>query len=187
MNQDYSLGPCYGAPDYPLLRHVVEDLRPEGYALEFGVGSGASLVIIAEHMPVIGFDSFEGLPEPWFCYPKGSFAPDHPDTGWGGGLPIIMNSRLVTGWFADTLPTFDFPDPIGLIHIDCDLYSSTKTILEHVPLQPGCYVVFDEYWGPIGVELDEGRAWHEFADKTGIEWTVIGNSKPNMSWAIEIQ
>ena len=191
--QDYSLGPVYNPikdrRDYPLLRHVVQDLHPAGWALEFGVANGTSLAIIAEHMPVVGFDSFEGLPEDWRDYPKGSFAPTHPLTGWDTGLPPdIPNSRLVIGLFADTLPGFDFTtvQPLGLVHCDADLYSSTKTVLDHVGphLTPGCFVVFDEFWGLDGKEIDEGRAWREFAEHAAITWTVIGNSvRP---WAIQI-
>ncbi|SIN50927.1 Bacteriophage protein [Mycobacteroides abscessus subsp. bolletii] len=46
-------------------------------------------------MPVIGFDSFTGLPEDWReGFPEGSFA--HKP-------PAINNTRLVIGRYADTL------------------------------------------------------------------------------------
>lgn len=196
MTQDYSLGPVFGTtderPDYPLLRHVVQDLQPTGTALEFGVARGTSLAIIAAHMPVIGWDGFQGLPEPWLEYPKGAFSPNDPDTGWTNEwvpeIPVVANSRLVIGWFADTLPTFDFAavEPLALVHIDCDLYSSAKTVIDHVGphLKPGCYVVFDEFFDHDGAPMDECRAWQEFASATGITWRVIGNSE--RPWAIQI-
>lgn len=76
--QDYQLGPYFPpAEHYSLLRHVV-GLRPSGVALEFGVGKGESTRIIAEHMPVIGFDSFTGLPEDWRDgFPKGRSRINH--------------------------------------------------------------------------------------------------------------
>ena len=72
--QDYSLGPRIAADDRGLLAHIL-GLRPHGTALEFGVGEGHTLRMIAQQMPVIGFDSFTGLPEDWRPeYPKGAFA-----------------------------------------------------------------------------------------------------------------
>ena len=41
--------------------------------------------------------------------------------------------------------------PIRLLHIDCDLYSSTKDVFDQVydRLVKGTVIIFDEYWnGP---------------------------------------
>ncbi|OHU67410.1 hypothetical protein BKG87_22210 [Mycobacteroides chelonae] len=173
--QDYRLGPYFPPLEhYSLLRHVV-GLKPSGVALEFGVGKGESTRIMAEHMPVIGFDSFVGLPEDWReGFPKGSFA--HKP-------PAINNTRLVIGRYADTLPGFTFPD-CGLVHIDCDLYSSAATALEHLQLQSGTYVVFDEWHGYDGCEGHEMKAWREYVDRTAINWCVVGHS--HEAWAIRI-
>lgn len=179
--QDYGLGPAIvdtGKPYWPL-RHAV-DLQPAGTAVEFGVGPGTSTRIIAEHMPVVGFDSEQGLPEFWRPgYRKGSLKFE---------LPRISNATLVGGWFDDTLPGFDFGalGYIGLVHMDADLYSSTATALEHIGphLRPGCYLVFDEWHGYDGCEAHEQRAWREFADRTGIGWTVVGHGE--QQWVIRI-
>jgi predicted O-methyltransferase YrrM len=185
MTQDYSHGQYW--PDegisYPLLRHIVSELQPAGTALEFGVSNGSSLKIIAAHMPAVGFDSFAGLPEAWRDYPEGMFASEPPD---------VPNTQLVTGLFADTLPGFDFKavEPIGLVHMDCDLYSSTTTVLEHLRphIQPGCYIVLDNYWKfhPDGrQETDQvQQAWREFSDRTQPKWNVVGYS--DETWAIQI-
>lgn len=72
-------------------------------------------------MPVYGFDSFEGLPEPWYGkYGKGAFARV-------GLLEVPDNVTLVKGWFDDTLHGFlaEHPGPLAFLHVDCDLYSST--------------------------------------------------------------
>lgn len=177
--QDWSLGPDFETSEgFGCLRHVV-GLHPSGVALEFGVGSGQTTRIIADQMPVIGFDSFAGLPETWRRgYPKGSFArTTHPE---------VPNAKLVVGLFADTLPGFELPDHVGLVHIDCDLYSSTKTVLEHIApaLKPGTYVVFDEWHGYEGYEQHEQLAWREFAERTDIKWAVVGHS--DQGWAIRI-
>lgn len=178
---DYGLGPRIESHGhhYALLQHVL-DMRPRGIALEFGVGSGQSTRLIADSMPVIGFDSFQGLPEDWRDeYPKGSFACDPPP---------IAGAQLVVGLFADTLPEMLsrwFP-PIGLVHIDCDLYSSTATVFKHIgnKLPAGAYVVFDEYHGYEGCEDHEQRAWREFAERSAIAWTVVGHGFEQ--WAIQI-
>lgn len=181
--QDYSRGPHIEPFEhYALLRHTV-GLHPSGTALEFGVGPGQSTRIIANALPVVGFDSFTGLQEDWRPqYPKGSFANEP---------PAIPNTRLVIGLFEDTLPGFTFPEYVGLVHIDCDTYQATKTVLEHVGkhLQPGAYVVFDEFWdyddGPGSTWADhEHKAWHEYAAAAGVGWAVVASS--HEAWGIRI-
>src|SRR5262249_28322952 len=145
--------PCHPL-DY-VLGHV--PLEP-GLILECGVFEGASITKIAKRYPdrtVFGFDSFEGLPEDWVrahdYYPKGFF-------GTNGELPAVpSNVRLVKGWFADTLPKFREDNEgrkISLLHVDCDLYSSTKCIFDHLgPLfQGGMILVFDELVNYPGFE-----------------------------------
>ena len=181
--QNWDLGPYFEPFEhYALLRHVVG--LASGTALEFGVASGVSTGIIAERMPLIGFDSFSGLPEHWRPdFRAGTFAQPPPE---------VPNCQLVVGWFEDTVPGFAVPDDVGLLHIDCDLYSSTKTVLDHVGphLKPGTYIVFDEFWhyddGPGASWMDhEYRAWKEYADRTGAYWDVIGHS--HEAWAIKLK
>lgn len=131
-------------------------------------------------MPLIGFDSARGLPENWRPdYPKGSLA---------FPLPSIDNTTMVRGWFERTLPEFDFAELgyIGLVHFDADLYSSTAIALSCIGpyLQSGTYCVFDEWAGYPGCEDHEQRAWREFADRTGVDWTVVGHC--NEVWGIRI-
>lgn len=179
--QDYSLGPeiVNTGKDYYALRHAV-DMQPSGTAIEFGVGRGMSTHVMAEHMPVVGFDSGKGLPEDW--------RPEYPKRSLAFGIPKVENATVVEGWFADTLPGFDFDSLgyIGLVHMDADLYSSTATALKYVGpyLRPGCYVVFDEWHGYPGAEGHEQRAWQEFAEDTGIGWTVVGHGI--QQWVIRI-
>lgn len=177
--QDYSLGPELPYAAYGVLSSVL-DLKPSGVAVEFGVGEGKSARIIADRMPVFGFEGGVGLPEDWRPdYPKGSLAWD---------IPEIPNVSIEVGMFEDTIHKFDFDalGSIGLVHFDADLYSSTKEALTYIGpyLRPGCYVVFDEFHGYPGSEDHERRAWEEFADESGIEWTVIGHG--DQQWAIRI-
>jgi Macrocin-O-methyltransferase (TylF) len=54
---------------------------------------------------------------------------------------------FVKGWFDDTLPSFQPPENDQLIiKIDCDLSSSTATVLQRIEpwLVPGSLLYFDE-------------------------------------------
>lgn len=183
-DRDYGLGPEISGDraSFPLLRHVIDHLKPEGTAVEFGVADGTSLGMIAAHMPAVGFDSFQGLPEQWCEFPAGSRACE---------APTVDNAQIVTGYFADTLPSFDFSalGTIGLVHFDADLYSSTKTALEYVGpyLESGTICVFDE-WHRAHPETDshEPRAWREYLDtRPKLGWTVIGHDTE--AWAIRLE
>lgn len=175
--------------DYRTLRDVIQQNGPQGWAIEFGVYSGYSLSIIAEHMPVIGLDSFEGLPEDWRPgFPKGKFA-----VGVGKNQPAVLvppfNSMLVHGWFKDTVPGLverGLP-PIGLVHIDCDLYSSTVTALEGVfPfISVGTYVVFDEYHGYPGSEQHEEKAWKEFCARHMVLASTVAEGEQERAFVIQ--
>jgi predicted O-methyltransferase YrrM len=172
----------YVAPARPYapLEYVLDTYKPRGTALEFGVGSGQSTGIIAAHMPVVGFDSFKGLPEDWRPgYPKGMFRYNK---------PTIPNARLIVGLYADTLPCFDFRQyDIGLVHIDCDLYSSTVTVLDWVGrwLKPGAIVVLDEYHGYPDAQSHEQRAWLEWVEQAGVAWTPIVHGIQELAVRIE--
>lgn len=169
--------------DYEVLRKALEEHQPEGWAVEFGVYSGYSLNIIAEKMPVIGFDSFEGLPEDWReGFPKGMFNDAILDA-----LPLAyMNTMLVKGWFEDTVPNFPFPN-LGLVHIDCDLYSSTKTALYGVLpyISKGTIIVFDEYHGYPGWENHEAKAWEEVVHEYNLRYTLLDKGEQELAVRID--
>jgi predicted O-methyltransferase YrrM len=170
--QKFNLGPWIKPkPHYALLAHILKQCPP-GTGLEFGVATGTSLRLIAAHMPVIGFGSPLGLPEDWRPgFPKGSFA---------CATPFIAGVQVIEGMFEDTLPGFDFDTvgPITLVHLDADLYSSTRTVLEHVGphLHPGCHVVMDEFRGYPAAEEHEARAWAEYVTQSGTRWEAVGHS-----------
>ena len=117
---------------WALLRFAAGEAPAEGLMLECGVADGASLRHLAGSMNARqfhGFDSFEGLPEAWSgtFEQKGKF-------GRGGTLPEVpSNVALHKGWFDQTLPAFlaAHADPIAFLHVDCDIYSSTVTVLQN--------------------------------------------------------
>jgi hypothetical protein len=139
---------------YSLLNHCIHLLPPDAIIHEYGVNDGDSLRYIAGQAPralITGFDSCEGLPEEWqrgngWVTPKGSYANDASKIGLPHGV------EFVPGWFEDTLPKYvaeskasGRPSP-ELMHIDCDIYSSTVTILETFKpvMKVGTIIVFDE-------------------------------------------
>lgn len=172
--------------DYAVLREVLRDhVDTQGWAAEFGVYTGYSLKIIADHMPVIGFDSFKGLPEDWRPgFPKGRFGPgDGPSLGVN--LLPPANAMIVPGWFCDTVPQFPFP-PLSLVHIDCDLYSSTDTALNGVLpyVGDGTVLVFDEFHGYPGAEHHEEKAFNEWVIANEVTAIKIAHGEQEAAFVI---
>lgn len=151
-------------------------LRTNGHILDLGVYKGGSTRELARIFPdqvIHGFDSFEGLPEDWAHAAKGAFGDVK------GNLPEMpANVRLYPGWFSDTLPLWlqeHQSSPISLLRIDCDIYSSTKTIFQ--VLKPlivnGTWIVFDELIGYRGFRHHELKAFNEFISDTGFEYDFV--------------
>jgi tetratricopeptide (TPR) repeat protein len=158
-----------------VLRDALKQMPEQGLIVECGVYWGRSLRIIAEHdikRQVHGFDSFQGLPETWKTgEPEGSY-------NTGGQQPeVLENVQLHTGWFEHTLPAFAAAqtEKLALLHIDCDLYSSTVTVLESLrPLiRVGTIIVLDDYIGFPGYEEHEFKALREFCDRHDIHYQYL--------------
>jgi tetratricopeptide (TPR) repeat protein len=152
---------------------AIEHAKLSGLVLEFGVYNGKSIRRIAERLTdtVHGFDSFEGIPESWNDEPSGSYSAE-------GVLPEVpSNVVLHQGWFDDTLPPFvsTHTEPIKLLHIDCDLYSSTKTVFNHLHQQivPGTVIVFDEFIGYKSWQQDEFKAFTEASSAYSWEYELL--------------
>lgn len=158
------------------LRYCLGQCRMDGLVLEFGVRYGLSLRLIAKETgdPVYGFDSFEGLPERWHNEPKGSYTTH-------GELPEVPpNVQLHAGWFDKTLPTFvaEHEGPVRFLHVDCDLYSSAKTIFDHLGdrIIPGTVIVFDDYLMNETWRNDEFKAFQEACEEYRWEYEYIAFS-----------
>lgn len=180
-------------PTVPTFAHSEETLKyaltlvPEkGMALEFGVYSGSTLRIITEARvasDVYGFDSFQGLPEAWRPnIPAGAFhVAEKPD---------VPGAELVVGWFDDSLPPFmaEHSGPVTFLHVDCDLYSSTVTVLDHVGprLVAGSVVVFDEYWNYPGWLDHEHKAWMEYVERTGTKFEYVSYTSNDEQVAVRV-
>lgn len=176
-------------------RYCIDQIgNKEGLWVEFGVKFGRStneLVNIKKEKypdsknPLYGFDSFIGLPE---------------NTMWGkigrlsteGKIPDIDGTKFYKGWFKDTIPTFNHnhSESLALLHIDCDIYSSTVDVLEGVKdkIVKGTVILFDdilsysqikEKW--VGKE-HEYKAFMEFVKKYEVKYKWLA-SVPNASQA----
>ena len=161
---------------YALHRLALDHAPASGLLLEFGVKKGGSIGDIAAmtERTVHGFDSFEGLPEDWAGTPmrRGKFST-------GGKLPnVSANVRLHPGLFEDSLPLFieSHADPLAFMHVDCDLYSSTKTIFAMLApyIVVGSVIVFDEYFNYPNWREHEFRAFHEFVETHGVAYDYLG-------------
>lgn len=171
-----------------LLDFAVAAAPRAGFVAEFGVNTGGSINHLAKRLAgqsVHGFDSFEGLPENWSGnnFVKGEFAR-------GGRLPKVRpNVRLHRGWFEETLPAFlaTEPGPAALLHVDCDLYSSTRTILDVLTpaIVPGTVIVFDEYFNYPGWRRHEHHAFTEFLAATGRRARYLGYAYRQIAIAME--
>lgn len=161
---------------------------PQGAVLEFGVADGGSITQIASaHKGTVhGFDSFEGLPEDWAGHTEAAGA-----FGRGGALPKVpQNVELHKGWFTDTIPAWKekHADKIGFLHIDCDIYSSTRDVLALMRdrLQAGTIIKFDEYFNYPNWQRHEFRAWQEFVKEHGVEYRYIAFTALHGRVAVEI-
>ncbi|WP_109014586.1 tetratricopeptide repeat protein [Novimethylophilus kurashikiensis] len=154
-------------------RLCIEAAKVNGLILEFGVRHGNTIRQIAKlvNQQVHGFDSFEGLPEVWHHEPKGSYTTK-------GVIPQVpANVELHVGWFEDTLSKFleTHPGPVRFVNVDCDIYSSTKTVLDALAprIVPGTVLVFDEYIGNEHWREDEFKAFQEAVQNYGWKYEYI--------------
>ena len=169
----------------PPLQHVFENMKLQHKEntlwLEFGVATGQTINYISQFTKgdVFGFDSFEGLPEFWKSgCEKGTFS--------SNGIPPLVNDnvKLIQGWFNETLPGFvqtqleNTGKKISFIHIDCDLYSSTKSILDHLKnyIDKDCIIIFDELVNYHTYDGDTGelKAFYEFILENNVKYNWIG-------------
>ena len=196
LEQWIALDPIYvGKPtsaDYKqsIHRHLIESakqIRIPGHWCEFGVREGRSLKWLIDQYPdqvIHAFDSWEGLPEEWnhgtgtvdnmSCDP-----PEVPD-----------HIQLHKGWFKDTVPAWkqEHKGPIGFLHMDADIYSSTKEVLTSLNDQivPGTVITFDEFCNfRLSGKMSK---WQDHEFRALVEWLdeFDREIKPlNRNWAYQ--
>jgi hypothetical protein len=168
--------------------HALSAVEIDGSFAEFGVYTGGSMNLIARTMPdkqIHGFDTFTGLPEAWggFTFTKGAF-------DMGGRLPRVQsNVTLHKGRFDETLPKWkdEHPGPIAFMHVDCDLFSSTKTIFDLLNdrIVRGTVILFDEYFNYPNWENGEYLAFQQFTTNYQRAYRYLGYSRQQVAVVVE--
>jgi O-methyltransferase len=159
--------------------------RIEGDYFEFGCHSGYGLSIFhrlirskkLDQMRIFAFDSFDGFPtitgpDNYHNFKKGMLNFSYEDF-----LKVLTVNRMkdvipIKGYFDDVL-TYELQNQYeikyaAIVFIDCDLYSSTKVVLDFIKntLQTGTIVIFDDYWLFRGDQAEGGqKALSEFQEK----------------------
>ena len=175
MDDMFQVSFDYMKENYPLIN---------GLMLEFGVFDGKSINRIADHWPdrqIYGFDSFEGLPEDWDLGSK--IYRKHTKWHLKGSLPEVRNNvHLIKGFFDVSLPIWweEHRSAIAFLHVDCDLYSSTKTVFETLnnEIHPGTIIRLDdlidfrefESYAGKGSDISKYTTWREHEWKGFMEW-----------------
>jgi O-methyltransferase len=166
-----------------------EDLfaEPIDY-FEFGVAGGYSFKWWLEKNKVhtsrfFGFDTFEGLPEKWGAFEKGSMA-------YAMDSLQISDTRasLHKGLFQETLiPFLDKYDNRNrkLVHIDSDLFSSALVVMTQLYrfLKPGDILLFDEF----AVPQHEFLAFKLFTESFYVDYEVIGAANNYLFLAVMVK
>lgn len=173
----------------PVLIKAIEYFEKSGEKnfgdyFEFGVFNGTSITLMYKILQeakidqprLFGFDSFEGLPEEaahhddGFWYP-GQFKCDFDftkETLEKNGVDM-NRTHLIKGFYSDTL-TSDLIskykiNKVGIIMVDCDLYTSAREALDFCAPLIGdrAIIIFDD-WGTVLAEknLGEKKAFTEF-------------------------
>lgn len=155
--------------------------------LEFGVSSGASFKYWLNknknpETVFYGFDTFEGLPEDFGPFGKGTMA------NTIESLEITdTRARFYKGLFQDTLVPFldSFPNnKRKLIHLDADIFSATLYALSqlHRFLKKGDIIMFDE----LAVPTHEYMALEIYTKCFYPEYEVIAAANNYMFVAIKV-
>ncbi len=162
------------------LYRIGAKLAPTNTWAEFGVGAGRSSRMLAQLLDDSGifflFDSWEGIPDDWVLSPS---CTDHAGEYCFPKWETNDNRmRFIDGWYNETLP-FDFQEQIGLVNIDCDVYSSTHTVLTGITewIGRGTVLIFDELLGYQNYAQHEYRALTEWLEKTGNDIGWIGKER----------
>ena len=87
--------------------------------------------------------------------------------------------ETVKGFYSESLPKVDFPKGLALVHLDCDLYHSTKDVLQNLfsknIINKGSVILFDDYnCNAADPNLGQRRAWRETVEEFDIDYEDQG-------------
>ncbi len=182
------------------LNHAFHEARGQkilnrSHYLEFGLYRGFSFwyaqqlagQLGADDMHFFGFDSFSGLPPIEGRDRDGDFR----ERQYRAGLEEVKSNLthhgvdwertvLIPGFYGDTLPgktpTLYGVETCSVCVVDCDLYESTRQVLDFVEPSLGrcSYMIFDDWNCYDGdPERGERKAFAEFVEKYDIEATPL--------------
>lgn len=178
----------------PAFRYNMELARSfrhvPGVIVECGVWRGgmsaALATVLGPERTYYLFDSFEGLPAPkevdgtkakaWSQLKPGdeyfydNCRAQQETAAEAMRLAGVNKPHLVKGWFENTLPNFQPPEPIAILRLDGDWYDSTMCCLTNLydKVAPGGLVMIDDY------HIWEGctRAVHDFLSQRKLKEPV---------------
>lgn len=193
-------------------RYAYEHMGP-GLCLEFGVGMGHSfcwqalqMQDWAEGCTLIGFDSFEGLPQEtegvWaperhgkgcFCYPMEVLKEHMEGCGLSWDCPRF---KRVKGFYEETL-TVDLQQDLmaehllTFVNIDVDIHRSTIQALDFIRpmIRVGLPIYFDDWLAPIDVgkgadKWGEHLAWEQWSAANGVKAELGDTNNLNQRYLV---
>lgn len=162
----------------------------DGAIVEFGVAEGdwlSKLIDLSEeigmHRPILGFDSFQGLPAPSAkddldCWTEGQYAADYDSVCGRLRVRERENVKLYKGWFKDTLQLKEVQsiENVAFVRIDCDLFQPAVECLEFLTdrLSDGAILVFDDWTYDLG--KGETKAFRKWARSSGMSFDFLCNN-----------
>lgn len=164
--------------------HVLQ-LNRRGDYLEFGVYDGTSLKLAYReirlrklNMRLFGFDGFQGLPEADGAHRKGSCFCPRPllERNIRAAGVNINKITIIEGLYSQSLTqevrVQHQLNSAALVHINCDLYSSTCDVLTFIEdiVGPGTVILFDD-WRVFDEIVGEDQASQYGYQKAFAEWS----------------
>jgi hypothetical protein len=135
------------------------------------------------------FDSFEGFPETSTQIDADS--PHIQARVWHAGEPRggrpedvhrrcaayigDQRTKVIKGWYKDTLLQLPAGQKFAVVHVDCDYYSSTYEVLNHLfrnaMISDGCIMLFDDWLCNRGSpKYGQQKAW---SDLWSLDWPYL--------------
>lgn len=147
------------------------EIAPPGPRIEFGVRTGWSLALIADHGgATIGVDTFTGMPEPgkrdikdgWNPYPKGRLA-----ASMECAAKVAPGARLVRGCVPAILADIGTTG-FAFAHLDMDHFDPTLAALEWLwPRMCSGGIICCDDWFPDRDDWLASGAIHAFVARVG--------------------
>ena len=158
------------------------NLNTSGLFLEFGVHTGKSINLFANHLKqknkkIYGFDSFQGQPNDWPGYirEKGFQKLTKKDIS-----KLNSNVEIIEGLVEETLENFlekHHKEKILFVHMDLDYYPSTKFVLTKIKpfLSNNAIILFHALHNYSGWKNGVVKAINETFNKNEFEYIAFSS------------